>query len=131
MAKPLGPKSILIRDAIKKNSDLRNTEIAQLINGSEERKKDKIAVKPGDIAAQRQAMKKAGITSSGAAKRPAGKKGRGGHRKVATPQAAAPQAAAQSSPVDLIDRTLDLAAHAGGVAALKRLVDRLAAMREW
>jgi hypothetical protein len=61
MAKPLGPKSILIRDAIKNNPDLGNTEIAQLINGSDERKKDKIEVKPGDIAAQRQAMKKAGV----------------------------------------------------------------------
>ena len=50
MAKPLGPKSILIREAIKANPDLGNTEIAELLNGSEDRKRDKIEVKPGDIA---------------------------------------------------------------------------------
>jgi hypothetical protein len=33
--------------------------------------------------------------------------------------------------VDLINKTLDLAAQAGGVAALKRLVDRLADMQRW
>jgi hypothetical protein len=31
--------------------------------------------------------------------------------------------------VDLIDKTLDLAAQAGGVIALKRLADRLADMQ--
>jgi hypothetical protein len=35
------------------------------------------------------------------------------------------------SPVDLINKALDLAAQAGGVAALKRLVDRLADMQSW
>jgi hypothetical protein len=125
MAKPLGPKSVLIRTAIKNNPDLGNTEIAQLINGSEERKKDKIEVKPADIAAQRQAMKKAGETlpAPSAAKKPAGKKA------ARVRKAAAPRAATQAGPVDLIDRTLDLAAQAGGVAALKRLVDRLADMQ--
>jgi hypothetical protein len=33
--------------------------------------------------------------------------------------------------VDLIDKTLDLAAQAGGVDALKRRVDRLADMQKW
>jgi hypothetical protein len=134
MAKPLGPKSILIRHAIKANPDLGNTEIATLINGSEDRKRDKIEVKPGDIAQQRQAMKKAGeaVPAPRAASKPAGKKGKGGRtRQAAAPPAGAPQPAAQAGPVDLIDKTLDLAQQAGGVAALKRLVDRLADMQKW
>src|SRR4051794_35991549 len=58
MAKPLGPKSMLIRDAIKSNPGLGNTEIAQLINGSDDRSADGIEVQPNDVAAQKQAMKK-------------------------------------------------------------------------
>lgn len=47
------------------------------------------------------------------------------------PEQATPQAATapSASPVDLIDKTLDLAAQAGGVIALKRLADRLADMQ--
>jgi hypothetical protein len=33
--------------------------------------------------------------------------------------------------VDLIDKALDLAQQCGSVAALKRLVDRLADMQRW
>jgi hypothetical protein len=39
MAKPLGPKSLLIREAIRNNPDLGNTDQAQPINGSDTAKK--------------------------------------------------------------------------------------------
>ncbi|HYT94323.1 MAG TPA: hypothetical protein VEL76_36750 [Gemmataceae bacterium] len=135
MAKPLGPKSVLIRDAIKANPDKGNTAIAELLNDAEERMDDKIKVTATDVATQRQALKKAGEAApvAAAAKKPAGKKKGGRPRRTAAqPQAAAtPQSATQTGPVDLIDKTLDLAAQAGGVAALKRLVDRLADMQKW
>ena len=139
MSKPLGPKSLLIRDAIKAHPNKGNKEIAELINDSHDRMDDKIKVTPQDIAQQKQAMKKAGgeaaAPTPAAKPAPAGQtKGKGGRpRKAATPAAApAPRAAvASASPVDLIDKTLDLAQQAGGVAALKRLVDRLADMQGW
>ena len=141
MAKPLGPKSLVIREAIKAHPNKGNKEIAELINDSHDRMDDKIKVTPQDIAQQKQAMKKSG-ESGGTAAAPApapaapaaGKnKGKGGRPKNAVTAAApAPRAAASSSsPVDLIDKTLDLAQQAGGVAALKKLVDRLADMRQW
>jgi hypothetical protein len=141
MAKPLGPKSLLIREAVRAHPDMGNTELAELINSSDARQEDKIKVKPGDIAAQKQAMKKAGETipapTARGASRPARKGGNGRRtpgrkakaERTATRVAAAqpsPRAAAQAGPVDLIDKTLDLAQQCGGVAALKRLVDRLA-----
>ncbi len=138
MSKPLGPKSILIREAIAAHQDLGNKDLADLINGSDARKEDKIEVTPQDIAQQKQAMKKAGVTAPAAPEAPAkGKPGRpkgsSGQPKAAVTAAAAPRptASASASPVDLIDKTLDLAAQAGGVAALKKLVDRLADMRQW
>lgn len=135
MAKPLGPKSLLIREAIKAHPRMGNTELAELINSSDARKEDKISVKPGDIAAQKQAMKKAGETVPAAT----GGRKKGGRRRAASQPATSPAvqprpaaaASPSASPVDLIDKTLDLAAQAGGVAALKRLVDRLADMQRW
>jgi len=138
MAKPLGPKSLLIRDAIKAHPHMGNTELAELINSSDARKEDKIKVAPGDIAAQKQAMKKAGDTPTAATK-PAGngrrKPGRKPGRKAAPEAAASTPAPAsqrpQASPVELIDKALDLAQQCGGLAALKKLVDRLADMQRW
>jgi hypothetical protein len=65
-----------------------------------------------------------------------GWKGRRSAGHKAVPAAAnaphpAASAAGQGGPVDLIDKTLDLAQQCGGVAALKRLVDRLADMQRW
>jgi hypothetical protein len=141
MAKPLGPKSLLIRDAIKAHPDMGNTELAEMINSSDARKEDKISVKPGDIAQQKQAMKKAGETMPAATEDSGEKRhrGKGGRRRAGVQPRSAPAeqpraAAAESpsaSPVDLIDKTLDLAQQCGGVAALKRLVDRLADMQRW
>jgi len=42
MAKPLGAKSILIREAIKANPKKANKEIAELLNDAPERMDDKI-----------------------------------------------------------------------------------------
>jgi hypothetical protein len=133
MAKPLGPKSILIRKAITENPGKGNTELAEMLNDAEERMDDKIKVTAQDVAAQRQAMKKPGAQKAPAAATPAGngrrKPGRKPGRK---PAAAAPRPASAptaANPVDLIDRTLALAQDCGGVEQLKRLVERLAGMQ--
>jgi hypothetical protein len=138
MAKPLGPKSVLIRQAITAHPDKGNTEIATMLMDAEERMDDKIKVTAQDVASQRQAMKKPGAAPTPAAapeaapKKPAGngrrKPGRKPGRKPAAAPAAAPRPAS-ASPVDLIDKTLDLAQQCGGLAALKKLVDRLAGMK--
>jgi hypothetical protein len=131
MAKPLGPKSQLIRKAITAHPDRTPKEIAELLNDSDDRMDDKIKVTPNDVSQQKQAMKKPGAQKApAAAKKPAGngrrKPGRKPGRKpaAATPRTLGPAA----SPVDLIDRTLALAQECGGVGQLKRLVDRLAGM---
>ncbi len=134
MAKPLGPKSLLIRDAIKAHPKKGNKEIAELINDSHDRMDDKIKVTPQDIAQQKQAMKKAG-TAPAATRKVGGKKGgRQAAGAQASPAPAAPPRAAataapSANPVDLIDKALDLAQQCGGLATLKKLVDRLADMQ--
>jgi hypothetical protein len=139
MAKPLGPKSILIRNAITANPGKGNTELAEMLNDAEERMDDKIKVTAQDVAAQRQAMKKPGAAKAPtAAAAPAATKVAGnGRRKPGRkpgqkPAAASPRAASAPvavSPVDLIDRTLALAQECGGIEQLRRLVERLAGMR--
>jgi hypothetical protein len=126
MAKPLGPKSLLIRKAIGEHPDKGNTELAEMLNDAEERMDDKIKVTAQDVATQRQAMKKAG-TAPPAAK-PGRKKPGRKPASAATPATTQPGPPAAASPVDLIDKTLDLAQQCGGLAALKKLVDRLAGM---
>ncbi len=139
MAKPLGQKSLVIRQAITAHPDKGNTAIAEMLNDADERMDDKIKVTAQDVAAQKQAMKKAGATATPApapaepATKPARKKpGRKPGRPAApaAPAAAAPRPAG-TNPVDLIDQTLELASRAGGVGELKKLVDRLADMRRW
>jgi hypothetical protein len=129
MAKPLGPKSLLIREAITAHPDRGNTELAELIGSSDARKQDKITVTANDVAQQRQAMKKAGTapapTAKPGRKKPGKKPGRKPAAKPAT-VAAPSKPAAHRGPVELIDRLFELADDAGGMAALKRLVDRLA-----
>ena len=131
MAKPLGPKSTLIRQAIKSNPDLGNAEIAHLINGSDEAKKGKIEVKPADVAQQKQAMKKAGETltapTADGGKKQGRRKGvRRGGRKAAAPRA---QAQGSGNPAELLDRVFGLAQECGGIGTLKRLVDRMAELQ--
>ena len=132
MAKPLSAKSLLIRKAIHDHTDKGNTAIAELLNDSNDRMDDKLKFTANDVAAQKQAMKKGSPTPATAApaasaENPSAKKP--GRKPGATAVTAAPRAAA-ASPVDLIDATLNLAQQAGGVGALKRLVDRLADMQQ-
>ena len=60
MAQPLGPKSILIREAIIAHPDKGNTELAAFLNDADERMDDKFKITAQDVAAQKQAMKKSG-----------------------------------------------------------------------
>jgi hypothetical protein len=133
MAKPLGPKSLLIREAIQAHPDKGNTELAELIGSSDARREDKIKVTANDVAQQRQAMKKAGAAvpvraTSGGAKKGGAKGGRrrAGAQAVTGPAAQPrPTAAPAASPVDLIDKAFALAEECGGLEQLKKLVDRL------
>jgi hypothetical protein len=138
MAKPLGPKSILIRNAIRDNAGKGNAELAEMLNDADERMDDKIKVTAQDVATQRQAMKKPGAQKTAAAatkpvataSKPAADGGRKPGRKPGKKPAAKSISAhgLVASPVDLIDRTLALAQECGGVDQLKRLVDRIAGM---
>jgi hypothetical protein len=145
MAKPIGPKTALIREAITANPDVQNKPLAELINSSDARKEDGIKVTPFEIAEQRQRMKKAGAqvpaaaatseaapATNGTAKKRGRPKGSGAGKKTAFVEKRAATGAerkgmgAKSGPVELIDRLFELADDAGGMGALKRLVDRLA-----
>ena len=127
MAKPLGPKSRLIREAIKAHLNMGNTELAELINASDARKEDRLEVTANDIAQQKTALKKTGAVVATVAK----KRGR---PKASTPAPAetvhavtrSVPAPAAASPIDLIDKTFALAEECGGIEQLKRLVNRLA-----
>ena len=113
MAKPLGPKSVLIRDALSAHPRTGNTALAALINGSDARREDKIAVKPGDVAQQRKALKKArgGAKAAAAAApngaaggpKPKGRPGRKPGQKGGRPTARALPVPAQAPGGDLID----------------------------
>src|SRR4051812_49046804 len=124
MAKPLSPKSQLIREAIKANSKLGNADLAKLINSSDARKEDKIKVTATDVGNQKQALKAMSATAKKKAK---------AHKPATSTAANKPQVAQASTakaanPVELIDRVFDLAGQCGGLAHLKRLVDRISAV---
>lgn len=113
--KPLGPKSLLIREAITAHPDKGNTELAGMINDSDARMDDKIKVSVQDVAQQRQAMKKQGAAPAAepevkpapqraeAPKPGNGRKkpGRKPGRKAATRTAAAPAAPAPAATGDI------------------------------
>jgi hypothetical protein len=71
----LAVSTLLIREAIKSDSDKGNTGLAELINGSDARKEDKIKVTANDVAQQRQAIKKAGTAVPAPTRGGRGKKG--------------------------------------------------------
>jgi hypothetical protein len=137
MAKPLGAKSILIRQAITAHPDKTPKELADLLNDAEERMDDKIKVTPNDVSQQKQAMKKPGATAAPAAAAapaepdPTPKAANGrrkpGRKPGRKPAAAAPRATTQpgGNPVELIDKTFALAQECGGMDQLRRLVERL------
>jgi hypothetical protein len=125
MAKPLGAKSLLIRDAIKAHPKMGNTGLAELIMGSDARKEDGIKVTAQDVAQQKQAMKKlAEGPAATAALKP--KKKPGPKPKAAIANASPAPTKAKGSPADLIDDVFTLARKCGGLDELKRLVDRMA-----
>jgi hypothetical protein len=117
MAKPLSPKSQVIREAISAHPKLGNTKLAETINGAEARKTDKIQVTAADVGNQRQALKALNGKSKKKKKASRSAKAAGA---VPTPQAAPAKAA---NPVDLVERVFDLAERCGGFTQLKRLVD--------
>lgn len=126
MAKPLGPKSLLIRDAIKAHPHMGNTELAELINSSDARKEDRIEVKANDIAQQKQAMKKAGESAPADTGKGGGtKRGRKPAASAATastaPNPAKKPAAAQAA------STSSQGGVADHVEAIKKAVDQLGA----
>src|SRR6266566_872660 len=106
MAKPLGPKSRLIRQALGAHPDKGNSELAEMLNDAEERMDDKLKVTAQDVAAQRQAMKKPGaMTVLAAATEPAAatsKSGNGrrkpGRKPGRKPKAATSTQAAATKP---------------------------------
>ena len=123
MAKALGPKSLLIRDAIKAHPHMGNTELAELINGSDARSEDRIEVKANDIAQQKQAMKKGGESAPApapAAEKPARKKP--GRKPGQTAVTAAPSPARKPAAASAPARGV-----AGHVEAIKKAVDELGA----
>src|SRR4051812_28057877 len=103
MAKPLGSKSRLIRQAIGTNPDKGNTELAEMLNDAEERMDDKLKVTAQDVAAQRQAMKKPGaMTVPAAATEPAApapKSGNGRKKPGRKPRAATSSTRSQATVV--------------------------------
>jgi hypothetical protein len=121
MAKPLSEKSRLIREAIEANPGTGNTEIATLLNGHEDRKKDKLEFKAADVGNQRVALKKA--SGQPPAKRKAGRRT---SKESTPPTAARPMPPVTAGPLELIERVFALADALGGMGALKRLVDRMA-----
>jgi hypothetical protein len=127
MAKPLSPKSALIREAIAANRKLGNTDLADLINSSDSRKEDKIKVTATDVANQKQALKEL----NGKAKKPKAQKATG--KAANKPQVAHAKPSngttKTASPVALIDGVFDLAERCGGLSELKRLVDRISGAR--
>jgi hypothetical protein len=62
MAKELTPKTRVIREAILANPEMGPKALARLINEAAEREGDKVHVTPGDVAAQQQAVRKAGAS---------------------------------------------------------------------
>jgi hypothetical protein len=129
MAKPLGEKSVLIRNAIKAHPGMSNIELAKLLSESPARQQDKIEVSPSDVSAQKQALKK--LEEGSAA--PASDNGEPAKPKAKAPPTV-PQAeqppARPASTLDLIDRVFDLSKECGGLEQLKHLVDRLMQAKE-
>ncbi len=148
MAKPLGPKSLLIRQAIAAHPDRGNTEIAETLMDSSDRMDDKLKITAQDVATQRQAMKKPGAQASPAtsaepaASEPARARPGNGRRKPGRKpgrktrprpqtQAAAAQAAPVTRPAQAAPRA-DLVSHVEaireavrglGADQVKRIVD--------
>jgi hypothetical protein len=141
MAKQLSLKTRVIREAISANPDKGPKAVAALVNKAEERERDGIHVTPTEVAHQQLALQKEGAVRPPPAPpapeapvrraapepepepepvKPAPKK------RVREPILREAPARPALSAVELIDRVFALADDCGGMAQLKRLVDRLA-----
>ena len=118
MAKPLGAKSLLIREAINKHPDKGNTAIAELLNDSADRMDDKLKITANDVAAQKQALKKAGDAAPAQPEK--------APRKAANKPAVAVTSASPRKPSPSAAATHSVAGH---VEAIKKAVEELAAPR--
>jgi hypothetical protein len=116
MAKPLGERTKLIRQAITDHPRTGNTDLARLLNEQHAG----LDVKPNDIAKQKQAMKKLGDGASRTKRAPRG-------RKKTEPRAQQPvttAAAVHKAPVsggltaDELTTLKGLASKVGGVDTL-------------
>jgi len=134
MAKPLSLKSRIIRKAIQVHPNLTNKELAEKLNASAECKQEDIEVTPLDVSQQKVALKKLGVKGTApeapkaeaAAAEPAPRKRMG--RPKGSGKRKAPSTLVVGNPVDLIDQVFTLAQACGGLAGLKKLVDRLEGM---
>src|SRR5947209_345156 len=113
MAKPLSPKSVLIREAIKANPKLGNADLAKLINSAEVRKEDKIKVTATDVGNQKQALKAMNATAKKKVK-PHKAPAKAANKPQAARATSSNGATKIASPVALIDGVFDLAERCGG-----------------
>lgn len=141
MAKPLGEKAKVIRQALSSHPKAGNTDLADMINKAPARSSDGIKVTANDVARQKLAIKKAagGTPPTEVLQVPVdqaepvptpkrrGRKPGSKNRSRPAARAAAPVSApiAAVSPVDLIDRVFALVEQCGGTGQLKRLVEML------
>jgi hypothetical protein len=126
MAKPLGAKSLLIREAIMAHPKMGNTRIAATLNGHEARKTDKFEFKAQDVAQQKVAMKKA---AGGTTRRRKRKSAVKPAPAAATATRKATTSHEHKNPIVLVERVFALARDCGGMGALKDLVVLLAEQR--
>ena len=122
MAKPLSPKSQLIREAIAAHPKLGNTQLAELINGAEGRKTDKIQVNATDVSNQAPAVLR---RSTARRRRRRSAQGTEGGEQGRRSPAGRPSQGRQPRRSRRV-RVFDLAERCGGFGQLKRLVDRIA-----
>src|SRR4051794_37139121 len=101
MPKRLGPKSVLIRNAIAANPGMGNTELAKMLNDAD----DKVKVTAQEVGTQRQSMKRAGTTT--AAYSPAAKPARKKPGRKPVRPAAEPVPVRATAPATANDGTAD------------------------
>lgn len=120
MAKPLSPKSIVIRRMLAAHPDLSSGEIARLCNAEPERESDFIEVSSTDVTIQRNALaKRKEDTEDDEPREPL--------RSVA-PSVPSPARSSLLDPLDVLDAIEDLkrvAQRLGGYDQVRRIIDRL------
>lgn len=132
MAKPLSPKSVIIRKMIAAHPDLSSSEIAQLCNADPERHHDKIEVTTIDVTIQRNALKKKEEKESEDESEAKTEQVRSflqdEPRAVARLVSDSPARSSLLDPLDVLDAIEDLkrvAQRLGGYDQVRRIIDRL------